>query len=157
MAALHPVINAARCRYRGVRIPSLNDRGLYSPPGVPRQVRSSLAWVSNRTDDGEVKLAPRAHERRRHRRRTDQRTRYRALVRYDVSDVHLRRLDVWPTGDFSVRARDGPAWGIAVPAPRALDGLGNPLRPYRSVVACSTWKVSADPDLFATSSVRAVS
>jgi hypothetical protein len=31
-----------------------------------------------------------------------------------------------------------------------------PIRPYRSVVAYYTWKVSADPDPFATSSVRAV-
>jgi hypothetical protein len=35
---------------------------------------------------------------------------------------HLRRLDVWPTGYFSVRAGYAPAWGIAVPTPKALDG-----------------------------------
>jgi 3-methyladenine DNA glycosylase/8-oxoguanine DNA glycosylase len=40
--------------------------------------------------------------------------------------------------------------------PKALDALGDPFRPYRSVVAYYTWKVSAAPDLFATSSARAV-
>ena len=46
--------------------------------------------------------------------------------------------------------------GIEVPTRKALDALGDPFQPYRSVVAYYTWKVSADPDLFATSSVRAV-
>ena len=43
-----------------------------------------------------------------------------------------------------------------MPIPNALDALGDPFRPYRSIVAYDTWKASADPDLFATSSVRAV-
>jgi DNA-3-methyladenine glycosylase II len=68
----------------------------------------------------------------------------------------LHCLDVWPTGDFSVPAGYAAAWGIEVPTPKALDGLGDLFRPYRSVVAYYTWKVSADPDLFATSPVRAV-
>jgi DNA-3-methyladenine glycosylase II len=68
---------------------------------------------------------------------------------------HLRRLDVWPTGDFSVRAPTMPPPGNRGPTPKALDALGA-FRPYRSVVAYYAWKVSADPDLFATSSVRAV-
>jgi 3-methyladenine DNA glycosylase/8-oxoguanine DNA glycosylase len=58
---------------------------------------------------------------------------------------------------FQRTSRLCPAWGIAVPTPKALDALGDSLRPYRSVVAYYTWKVSADPDLFATSSVREVS
>ena len=68
---------------------------------------------------------------------------------------HVRRLDIWPTGDFSVRAGYAAAWRIEVPTPKALDALGA-FRPYGSVVAYYAWKVSADPDLSATSSVRAV-
>jgi DNA-3-methyladenine glycosylase II len=68
---------------------------------------------------------------------------------------HVRRLDVWPPGDFSVRVGYAPAWGIAVPTPKALDALCDPFRPYGSVVAYYAWKGWADPDLFATSSDRA--
>jgi 3-methyladenine DNA glycosylase/8-oxoguanine DNA glycosylase len=28
--------------------------------------------------------------------------------------IHLRRLDVWPTGDFSVRAGYAATWGVEV-------------------------------------------
>jgi DNA-3-methyladenine glycosylase II len=47
----------------------------------------------------------------------------------------LRRLDVWPTGDLGVRKGFGLAWGIPTPTPKQLETLGDPYRPYRSVVA----------------------
>ena len=47
----------------------------------------------------------------------------------------LRRLDVWPTGDLGVRKGFGLAWGIPTPTAKQLDPLGDPYRPYRSVVA----------------------
>jgi DNA-3-methyladenine glycosylase II len=52
----------------------------------------------------------------------------------------LRRLDVWPTGDLGVRRGYGLAWGIPMPAPRELATLGEPFRPYRSVVAWYCWR-----------------
>ena len=52
----------------------------------------------------------------------------------------LRRLDVWPTGDLGVRKGYGLAWGIPMPAPRQLAGLGDHLRPYRSVAAWYCWR-----------------
>ncbi|HLH45637.1 MAG TPA: DNA-3-methyladenine glycosylase 2 family protein [Acidimicrobiales bacterium] len=52
----------------------------------------------------------------------------------------LRRLDVWPTGDLGVRRGFGLAWGIPMPSPKELEPLGDPFRPYRSVVAWYCWR-----------------
>jgi DNA-3-methyladenine glycosylase II len=52
----------------------------------------------------------------------------------------LRRLDVWPTGDLGVRKGYGLAWGIPMPTPKALEALGDHLRPYRSVAAWYCWR-----------------
>jgi DNA-3-methyladenine glycosylase II len=54
----------------------------------------------------------------------------------------LRRLDVWPTGDLGVRKGFGLAWGIPTPTPKQLDPLGDPYRPYRSVVAWYCWRAA---------------
>jgi DNA-3-methyladenine glycosylase II len=54
----------------------------------------------------------------------------------------LRRLDVWPTGDFGVRKGYGLAWGIPMPAAKQLEPLGEPYRPYRSVVAWYCWRAA---------------
>ena len=52
----------------------------------------------------------------------------------------LRRLDVWPVGDLSVRKGFGLAWNIPTPTPKQLEALGEPYRPYRSVVAWYCWR-----------------
>src|SRR6201999_3199393 len=39
----------------------------------------------------------------------------------------LGRLDVWPTGDYGVRAGFGKAWGIEMPTEKQLEPLGPPL------------------------------
>ena len=54
----------------------------------------------------------------------------------------LRRLDVWPTGDLGVRKGFGLAWGIPAPTAKELDPLGDPYRPYRSVVAWYCWRAA---------------
>jgi DNA-3-methyladenine glycosylase II len=54
----------------------------------------------------------------------------------------LRRLDVWPTGDLGVRRGFGLAWGIPTPTAKELDPLGDPYRPYRSVVAWYCWRAA---------------
>jgi DNA-3-methyladenine glycosylase II len=51
------------------------------------------------------------------------------------------RLDVWPTGDFGVRNGFGRMYGLdPMPTPKVLEGLGDPFRPYRSLVACWCWR-----------------
>jgi DNA-3-methyladenine glycosylase II len=52
----------------------------------------------------------------------------------------LRRLDVWPTGDLGVRRGYGLAWNVPMPSARELQPLGDPYRPYRSVVAWYCWR-----------------
>jgi DNA-3-methyladenine glycosylase II len=54
----------------------------------------------------------------------------------------LRRLDVWPTGDLGVRKGYGLAWAIPAPTTKQLDVLGEPYRPYRSVVAWYCWRAA---------------
>jgi len=55
----------------------------------------------------------------------------------------LSRLDVWPVGDYGVRAGFARAWGLDdVPAPKELDVLGEPFRPYRSLVAWYCWRAA---------------
>jgi DNA-3-methyladenine glycosylase II len=55
----------------------------------------------------------------------------------------LRRLDVWPTGDLGVRKGFGLAWDIPTPTPKQLEPLGDPYRPYRSVLAWYCWRAAA--------------
>ena len=54
---------------------------------------------------------------------------------------HLRRLDVWPTGDLGVRVGFARAYDLAAPpTPRELDDLGDAAAPYRSVLAWWCWR-----------------
>jgi 3-methyladenine DNA glycosylase/8-oxoguanine DNA glycosylase len=53
----------------------------------------------------------------------------------------LRRLDVWPVGDYGVRAGWAKAYDLAaLPGPKELDPLGDRFRPYRTVVAWYCWR-----------------
>jgi DNA-3-methyladenine glycosylase II len=53
----------------------------------------------------------------------------------------LGRMDVWPTGDYGVRAGYGIAYGLAEPpTPGQLEALGERFRPYRSVAAWYCWR-----------------
>jgi DNA-3-methyladenine glycosylase II len=56
----------------------------------------------------------------------------------------LRRLDVWPVDDLGVRQGYGLAWNInPPPTAKQLFPLGDPFRPYRSVVARYCWEAVA--------------
>jgi DNA-3-methyladenine glycosylase II len=58
----------------------------------------------------------------------------------------LGRLDVWPVGDYGVRAGFATAWGLPeIPAPAVLLDRGDVFRPYRSVVAWYCWRVVDHP------------
>jgi len=65
----------------------------------------------------------------------------------------LHRLDVWPTGDLGVRKGFGLAWHIATPTPKQLEPLGEPYRPYRSVLAWYCWRAA---ELYGTATASAV-
>lgn len=57
----------------------------------------------------------------------------------------LGRLDVWPTGDYGVRAGFAKGWGLPeIPSPQELAALGEPFHPYRSLVAWYCWRAVDD-------------
>ena len=58
----------------------------------------------------------------------------------------LGRLDVWPTGDLAVRRGFAKAFGLSkAPTARELQPMGDPFRPYRSIVAWYCWRVLESP------------
>ncbi|HWG14724.1 MAG TPA: hypothetical protein VG268_15750 [Streptosporangiaceae bacterium] len=65
----------------------------------------------------------------------------------------LRRMDVWPTGDLAIRKGYGLAWGISTPTIRQLDALGEPYRPYRTVLSWYCWRAA---QLYGASAASAV-
>lgn len=53
----------------------------------------------------------------------------------------LGRLDVWPVGDYGVRAGWAKAYGLpALPSPKALAAEGERFRPYRTLAAWYCWR-----------------
>ena len=53
----------------------------------------------------------------------------------------LRRLDVWPTGDYGVRAGYARAFELSeLPTEPEMAALGAPFTPYRSVLAWWCWR-----------------
>ncbi len=59
----------------------------------------------------------------------------------------LRRLDVWPAGDFGVRSGYGRAFnGGVMPTAREIAPLGDQFSPYRSVAAWYCWAAADDPE-----------
>src|SRR5882762_10400373 len=53
----------------------------------------------------------------------------------------LRRLDVWPVGDYGVRKGYALAYGLpTLPTPKELQALGERFRPYRTVAAWYCWR-----------------
>ena len=53
----------------------------------------------------------------------------------------LGRLDVWPVGDYGVRAGWAKAYGLpALPSPKELAGEGDRFRPYRTLAAWYCWR-----------------
>ena len=47
----------------------------------------------------------------------------------------LGRTDVWPVGDYGVRAGFARAWGLSdIPGPRELMELGEPFRQFADVM-----------------------
>ena len=54
----------------------------------------------------------------------------------------LARLDVWPSGDLGVRRGWSLIKGEQMLDAKALEPLGEPFRPYRSVVAWYCWQAT---------------
>jgi DNA-3-methyladenine glycosylase II len=124
--------------------------------GLSGNKAASLRDLSSKVLDGTVVLDPRGLSREGDEEVITRLSSVRGIGRWSAEMFlmfQLRRLDVWPTGDLGVRRGYGLAWGIPMPTPRQLEPLGDPFRPYRTVVAWYCWRAS---ELYAGTSESAV-
>ena len=106
----------------------------------------SLHDLAAKVLDGTVDLAPRRLARRSDEDITQRLTSVRGIGVWSAEMFlifQLRRLDVWPASDLGVRRGYGIAWQRPTPTARELQPLGDPYRPYRTVLAWYCWKADA--------------
>ena len=123
---------------------SLSDETLRAV-GLSAAKVASLRDLATKVTDGTVVLSPRGLGRQSDEEVIARLSTVRGIGRW-TSDMflmfQLRRLDVWPTGDLGVRRGYGLAWKVPMPSARELEPLGDPYRPYRSVVAWYCWRAA---------------
>ena len=103
----------------------------------------SLRDLATKVIDGTVVVSPRRLARQPDEEVTRRLTTVRGIGPWSADMFlmfQLRRLDVWPVGDFGVRSGYGLAWKAPMPTPRELVPLGERFRPYRTVVAWYCWR-----------------
>ena len=124
--------------------------------GLSARKAVSLQDLSAKVLDGTVMLNPRGLARESNEEIIARLTTVQGIGKWSAEIFlifQLRRLDVWPTGDLAVRRGYALAWGIPTPTPRQLDLLGEPYRPYRTVLAWYSWRAA---QLYAGSAASAV-
>ena len=105
----------------------------------------SLRDLATKVLEGTVVIAPRRLARLSDEQIIERLVTVRGIGRWSAQMFlmfQLRRLDVWPTGDLGVRRGFGLAWSVPTPTARELEPLGDPFRPYRSVVAWYCWRAA---------------
>lgn len=113
--------------------------------GLSANKAASLRDLATKVLDGTVVLSPRGLSREPDEEVVARLSTVRGVGRWTAEMFlifQLRRLDVWPTGDLGVRRGFSLAWQVPVPDARALEPLGEPFRPYRSVVAWYCWRAA---------------
>ena len=121
---------------------ALSDETLRAAGLSAAKVRS-LRDLATKVLDGTVVVSPRRLARQSDEEVTRRLTTVRGIGPWSADMFlmfQLRRLDVWPTGDLGVRRGYGLAWEVPSPTPRQLEALGDPFRPFRSVVAWYCWR-----------------
>ena len=111
--------------------------------GLSGNKTASLRDLATKVLDGTVVLDPRGVTRESDEEVVARLTTVRGIGEWTAQMFlmfQLRRLDVWPTGDLGVRRGYSLAWKVPMPAPKELLALGEPYRPYRSVVAWYCWR-----------------
>ena len=124
--------------------------------GLSARKAVSLQDLSAKVLDGTVMLNPRGLARESNEEIIARLTTVQGIGKWSAEIFlifQLRRLDVWPTGDLAVRRGYALAWGIPTPTPKQLDLLGEPYRPYRTVLAWYSWRAA---QLYAGSAASAV-
>jgi DNA-3-methyladenine glycosylase II len=126
------------------RLLSLPDEALRSA-GLSRSKTASLQDLAAKILDGTVVLDPAGLRAESDAEVVARLSTVRGIGKWTAEMFlmfQLRRLDVWPTGDLGVRKGFGLAWGIPTPTAKELEPLGDPYRPYRSVVAWYCWRAA---------------
>jgi DNA-3-methyladenine glycosylase II len=111
--------------------------------GLSANKTASLLDLAAKVLDGAVVLDPKGLARESDEEVISRLSSVRGVGRWTAEIFlmfQLRRLDVWPVGDLGVRKGFGLAWRIPTPTPKELLTLGEPYRPYRSVVAWYCWR-----------------
>lgn len=111
--------------------------------GLSANKTSSLRDLAMKVSDGTIELSPRGLSRQSDEEITARLSAVRGIGPWTADMFllfQLRRLDVWPTGDFGVRRGYGLAWKVPMPSARELQPLGDRYRPYRSIVAWYCWR-----------------
>jgi DNA-3-methyladenine glycosylase II len=126
------------------RMVALSEETLRSA-GLSRAKAASVRDLAEKVLDGTVILSPRGLARESDEEIIARLSTVRGIGRW-TSEMfllfQLRRLDVWPTGDLGVRRGYGLAWQVPTPTARELDPLGEPYRPYRSILAWYCWRAA---------------
>jgi DNA-3-methyladenine glycosylase II len=123
---------------------ALSDESLRAV-GLSANKAASLRDLATKVLDGTVVLSPRRLSRQSDDEVVARLSTVRGIGPWTAQMFlmfQLRRLDVWPTGDFGVRRGYGLAWNVPMPSARELEPLGDPYRPYRSVVAWYCWRAA---------------
>jgi DNA-3-methyladenine glycosylase II len=145
-AAIHGrLIAALDGEVTAERLLALPDDALRAA-GLSRNKTASVRDLAVKVLDGTVVLDPRGLRAESDAEVVDRLSTVRGIGRWTAEMFllfQLRRLDVWPTGDLGVRKGFGLAWQIPAPTAKQLEPLGNPYRPYRSVVAWYCWRAAA--------------
>jgi DNA-3-methyladenine glycosylase II len=121
---------------------ALSDETLRAVGLSATKVRS-LRDLATKVLDGTVVLSPRGLSRRSDEEVIASLSTVRGIGPWTAQMFlifQLRRLDVWPVGDFGVRQGYGLAWKVPAPTARELEPLGDPYRPYRTVLAWYCWR-----------------
>ena len=121
---------------------ALSDEALRAV-GLSANKMASLRDLAAKVLDGTIVLTPRGLSRMDDEQLITALSSVRGIGRWTAQMFlmfQLRRIDVWPTGDFGVRRGYGLAWAVPMPTARQLEPLGDPFRPYRSVAAWYCWR-----------------
>jgi DNA-3-methyladenine glycosylase II len=103
----------------------------------------SLRDLATKVLDGTVPISPRGLGRQSDEQVIARLTTVRGIGPWSAQMFlmfQLRRLDVWPVLDFGIRRGYGLAWKVPMPTARELEPLGEPFRPYRTIVAWYCWR-----------------
>ena len=126
------------------RIAALSDEQLRAV-GLSRAKMLSLRDLAAKALDGTISLSGRSLARKSDAEVEEQLKSVRGIGPWTAQVFlmfRLRRLDIWPTADLGVRRGYGLAWRVPTPTARQLEPLGEPYRPYRTVLSLYCWRAS---------------